>query len=250
MSNVNINSFVSVFKKLLLLIVKGFKGLGKFYKKYSEIFNPVAVLTVICFCVALALSFCNMLTINKITAIEKQKTEAAMRSLIVAEEYKPIEIDSILLPTADYPVGPYEDLSLYLAQSGEEFKGYIVTTVSKGYGGDISVMTAISKDKKIIGVSILSCSDETPGLGQNITKESFYSQYVGKPKDIVVVKNSAKAENNEIDAVTGATISSKAVTAAINEAFVWAELYDASLLFGSQTDPQTTNETQTEEVAE
>ncbi len=252
MSNININSFVSVFKKILLLCLAAFKKVAAFYKKYFEIFNPVVVLTAICLCVALALSVCNMLTINKISAIEKEKTESAMRSLITAEEYKEIKISSIMLPNADYSVAFYDGLSLYLAYSGEEFKGYIVTTKSKGYGGDVSVMTAIGNDKKILGVNILSASDETPGLGQNITKTDFYSQYNGKSKDIVVVKNSAKDENNEINAVTGATISSKAVSAAINEAFVWVEMYDAAELLKAtvETTPETEAATNNEEVAQ
>lgn len=254
MSNININSFISVFKKLLFLIIKGFKKLAAIYKKHFEIFNPIIVLTAICLAVALALSVCNLLTINKITAIEKEKTEASMKSLISADEYREIDVHSILLPNADYSVAVYEGLRLYLAYSGEEFKGYIVTTKTKGYGGEISVMTAINNEKKILGVNILSCADETPGLGQNITKEGFYSQYIDKPKDIVVVKNSAKGENNEINAVTGATISSKAVTSAINEAFIWVEIYDAYTLLNSQFEPEitdeTVNESETEEVAQ
>lgn len=254
MSNININCFVSVFKRLLLFLLTGFKRLRDVYKKYFEILNPVVVLAAICLVVALALSVCNLFTIDKITAIEKEKTEAAMKSLISADEYKEIDVHSILLPDADYSVATYDGLTLYLAYSGEDFKGYIVTTRTKGYGGEISVMTAINNDKKILGVNILSCADETPGLGQNISKENFYSQYAGKTKDIVVVKNSAKGENNEINAVTGATISSKAVTAAINEAFIWVENYDAYMLLNSEPNPEITDETvtesETEEVAQ
>ncbi|MBR2489670.1 MAG: FMN-binding protein, partial [Clostridia bacterium] len=54
--------------------------------------------------------------------------------------------------------------------------------------------------------------------GQNVTKEKFYSQYEEKTADVKVIKNGAVSENNEINAVTGATISSKAVTSAVNMA--------------------------------
>ena len=96
--------------------------------------------------------------------------------------------------------------------------GYIFTTSEKGYGGEVSVMTAIDTDGNIKAVSVLDASNETPGLGQNVTKSGFYSQYSGLSGEISVVKSGADSENNEIDAVTGATISSRAVTAAVNRA--------------------------------
>ena len=68
------------------------------------------------------------------------------------------------------------------------------------------------------GKIILDVSGETPGLGQNAAKESFYSQYAGLKKGVSLLKNGAKAENNEVDAVTGATITSTAVTRAVNAA--------------------------------
>ena len=70
------------------------------------------------------------------------------------------------------------------------------------------VMTAIDPELSIIGIKILDASGETPGLGQNVTKESFYGQFKGK--------------GNKINAVTGASISSKAVTDAVNEAYKYA----------------------------
>ena len=101
--------------------------------------------------------------------------------------------------------------------------GYIFKTSAKGYGGEIQVMTAVKPDASVAAVEILDASGETPGLGQNVTEEYFYSQYNGRPHDIVVVKggNADKAKN-EIDAVTGATISSKAVTEAVNTAIEYA----------------------------
>jgi electron transport complex protein RnfG len=79
-------------------------------------------------------------------------------------------------------------------------------------------MTAIKPDGTVAGVAILDVSGETPGLGQNAAKESFFSQYIGLKKGVSVLKNGAKAENNEVDAVTGATITSTAVTRAVNKA--------------------------------
>ena len=81
--------------------------------------------------------------------------------------------------------------------------------------GDISVMTGVDKDGKVTGVNILSHS-ETAGLGANAVKESFRDQFVGLVKGITVSKD--KPGENSIDALTGATVTSRAVTKAVNAA--------------------------------
>ena len=93
--------------------------------------------------------------------------------------------------------------------------GSVVVNVAKGYGGDISVMTGVDKDGKVTGVNILSHS-ETAGLGANAVKESFRDQFVGLVKGITVSKD--KPGENSIDALTGATVTSRAVTKAVNAA--------------------------------
>ena len=84
----------------------------------------------------------------------------------------------------------------------------------------VEVMTAVKSDGTVAAVEILDASGETPGLGQNVTKQDFYGQYANHTKDISVKKSNATG--NEVNAVTGATISSKAVTAAVNEALNYA----------------------------
>ena len=88
-------------------------------------------------------------------------------------------------------------------------------TSAKGYGGDIDLMVGIDTSGKVTGVSILSIS-ETAGLGMNAKNESFINQYMGKSGTIGVSKNGAS--DTEIQALTGATITSKAVTSAVNTA--------------------------------
>ena len=79
-------------------------------------------------------------------------------------------------------------------------------------------MTGISTDSKITGVTILS-QNETPGLGANITNDNFINQfYRDIPQDGFKIKKGNAQNNNEINAITGATISSNAVNDAINEA--------------------------------
>ena len=91
-------------------------------------------------------------------------------------------------------------------------------------------MTAIGNDGRIIEISILDVANETPGLGQNVTKEAFYSQYSGKTADVEVLKNGADSSVNQINAWTGATISSKAVNRAVNEAMANFGEYSVKVL--------------------
>ena len=99
-----------------------------------------------------------------------------------------------------------------------ETAGYIFKTSEKGYGGAVSVMTAVNPDGTVKSVAILDVSNETPGLGQNSAKESFDSKYSGKNSGISLLKNGADSDKNEVNAVTGATITSTAVNKAVNKA--------------------------------
>lgn len=176
----------------------------------ESIIKPTVTLFIICLAVTLALSVTNMFTEGKIADIQMKAQESSMKKLLKGDEYQK---NSIKVND--------ENIEYYTVVKSGETIGYIFTTSQYGYGGDISVMTSIGTDRKIIGVDILDASGETAGLGQNVTKEGFYSQFKDKSGSISVVKNSA--ENNEINAVTGATISSRAVTAAVNEALEVAE---------------------------
>ena len=172
-----------------------------FIKKNKEIIVPSATLLVICLVATHLIGVTNLLTAGQIAKLEEETKIAAMNEVLPAEDYTQTE-----------------GKELYSAVKNGAVAGYIFVTGAKGYGGNISVMTAVDPAGKILAVSILSASDETPGLGQNVTKEGFYSQFLGLSGDITVVKNGANSTDNEINAVTGATISSMAVTMAVNEA--------------------------------
>lgn len=95
--------------------------------------------------------------------------------------------------------------------------GYVVTTTSKdGYGGAITVSVGVLADGTVNGIAFLTLA-ETAGLGMNADTD-WKNQYAGKNVDAFsVTKNSASAEN-EINAISGATITSNAVTGAVNTA--------------------------------
>lgn len=194
-------------KKLLNKIKPFWDKVTDFYKKISDIATPTAVLTIICIVVTLALSSANALTHKKIENLSIENQNKAMSKLMDGDYIKTTKTIN------------NEEITYHVVEKDGKTIGYIFITSAKGYGDTIQVMTAINLDASVAAVEILDASGETPGLGQNITKESFYSQYTGHSHDITVVKGgSADKAKNEINAVTGATISSKAVTNAVNQA--------------------------------
>ena len=94
--------------------------------------------------------------------------------------------------------------------------GYVVTVTStEGYGGDIKISVGVYTDGKVSGIAIISIS-ETAGLGMKAKDKAFYGQFANKKISFFeVIKNDAM-KDNEIEAISGATITSKAVTNAVN----------------------------------
>lgn len=169
----------------------------------KTVLAPAAVLLVICILVSAALAGTNLLTRDRIAEAAAKKAE---------------ESRMVVLPGAE----SFEEKgSHYVGMDGSGSSiGYVFETEGKGYGGTVKVMTGISTDGSITGVVILSHS-ETPGLGANAEKEDFREQYkqpvANNVGGIKVVKFQEPKEG-EIQAMTGATITSTAVTNAVNAA--------------------------------
>ena len=174
---------------------------------YKDIIKPVCVLLAICVIIPLALSLTNRVTADKIAELEEKNSRETMANLIEADEFTENELED-----------GGESFTYYIAVKDGETVGFIFKTAEKGYGGDVSVMTAVNPDGTVKSVAILDVSNETPGLGQNAAKESFYSQYANKKSGISLLKNGADTAKNEVNAVTGATITSTAVNKAVNTA--------------------------------
>lgn len=96
--------------------------------------------------------------------------------------------------------------------------GYAMVYNGNGYGGNIRIMAGISDDlKEVIAIEVLELA-ETPGLGTKITEEPFTTQFEGLSAfpSIELVKGAPPAKPNEVQSITGATISAKAVVDIIN----------------------------------
>lgn len=169
----------------------------------KEIAKPALILFLICLIITACLAGTNLLT-KKVIAKEEEKSTQQSRLLV--------------LPTADtFEKSDRSDIC-YVGKKSDSVVGYVFTTTAASYGGTIEVMTGIDSDGKISGVTILSISD-TPGLGMNAKKESFLGQYrKGIPENGFEVVKGGNASDGQINAITGATITSKAVTSAVNDA--------------------------------
>ena len=107
--------------------------------------------------------------------------------------------------------------NVYLGKdSAQKIVGTVVSVEPKGYGNKIKITVGIKTDGTIEAIEIVE-HEETPGLGAKIIEEPFLSQFddLGTDKELIVVKTDSK-NGYEIEAISGATISSKAVTDGVN----------------------------------
>ena len=157
--------------------------------KLKEVLKPALILCVICLLATAALAGTNMLTADTI-AQQKVITEQESRKQV--------------LPDAD----SFEEADGYaIGKTGSDVAGYVFVTSAKGYDAE----------GQVTGVVILE-QNETPGLGANAEKESFRDQFKqAVPENGFTVTKSTAGEG-EISAMTGATITTTAVTNAVNDA--------------------------------
>lgn len=107
--------------------------------------------------------------------------------------------------------------------------GYVLSIIgTEGYGGDIVMTLGIDMKGTITGVEILSMN-ETAGLGAKCNDKEFKNQYIGINADNIVLTKTGKKTDNEIDAISGATITTSAVTKAVNAGLAFIKQdYDTS----------------------
>ena len=170
----------------------------------NKILKLTLILFLVCAIVAGVLGFVNMITKDRIAEQNAAKTKAAYAAVLEAPDYSDVSFDSAAYPTID---------SISKASDGS---GYVVMTTFSGAQGSIQMCVGVKQnDNKFLcsGISIISHS-ETSGLGAVAAStgeagKSFRSSFLNKGKDITV---------KDIDAITGATITSKAITGAVSTA--------------------------------
>jgi len=187
----------------------------------KEIISLGIRLLIITAIAALILGWAHKITLEPIKQQNIKTNNEAMKEVLPsAEGFKKL---GAAVPEAGEKLElqlPQDGLILEVnkGEKGGQVAGYAVKVATKGYGGKIEMIVGISKEGKVEGIKILSHT-ETPGLGANATNPEFSGQYKGKPidKQLDVVKT-APSGDNQIQALTGATITSKAVTKGVNDA--------------------------------
>lgn len=170
--------------------------MSKNNKSTSDLLRIAGVLTLICSVVALMLAAVNMVTKATIDEnTKKEKAEAIGRIFG--------EIDEIIRDEEN-------EREVYLVTKDSSPAGYCVAVTANGYGGDIEMLVGINLDKTVKGIQIVSMS-ETPGVGSKVkTDSSFLPQFEGKSAPLALGDN--------VDGISGASISSKGVTEGVNDA--------------------------------
>ncbi len=186
----------------------------------NKIMRNTIILTIITLAAGIGLGFVYEITKEPIAqAQEKEKKEAWQKVFPDADinEFEAVEVDEAAAEKAVSDLGVKATVD-EVCMVGD--KGYVVTTTDKeGYGGDIQITVGITSDGTVSGISILSIS-ETAGLGMKAKEPKFYEQYQGKQTERFAVAKDG-GEGEPIDALSGATITSRAVTGAVNTALAY-----------------------------
>ena len=175
-----------------------------------KMIKPAFVLFLTCLIVTGLLALTYSATKDTIEELE-DKTQQDARECVLAEAAVFEEADSELF--AAEPIVT----NVYIGKdSSQKIVGAVVSVEPKGYGNKIKISVGIKIDGTIEAIEIVE-HEETPGLGAKILEEPFISQFddLDVDENIVVVKTGRK-NKNEIEAISGATISSKAVTDGVN----------------------------------
>lgn len=192
----------------------------------KKIIKNTAILTAITLVAGMLLGLVYEITKKPITvAHEKAKQEAYKKVLENASSFE--NMDSFdkndankLLREAALPENEISEVAVAKDEAGEVC-GYVITVVShEGYGGDIVVSVGIQNDGTVKGIEMLKIG-ETAGLGMKATEDVFKNQFKDKQVSQFQYTKSGEAGDEMIDALSGATITTNAVTNAVNASLVY-----------------------------
>lgn len=142
----------------------------------------------------------------------------ATRVMSVEEDGSVIEKINPLLSSLGFENVTIDDICVGGDDANNTLVGYVVlVTSSEGYGGDIQIAVGMDTDYKITGLSFLTLN-ETAGLGMEADTDAFKQQFIGKSVDQFTYTKTGSTQDSEIDALSGATITTSAVTNAVNAA--------------------------------
>lgn len=189
----------------------------------NKIIKDALALTLITLVAGVALGGVYEITKDPIAKQEAQaKAEAYEQVFTDAATFEEVEMDDTLIQTIrdqldqeGYKAQSIEEVMRAEDQSGETL-GYAFTVVtSEGYGGDIQFSMGVQNDGTLNGISILSIG-ETAGLGMNADTPAFKDQFVGKQVEKLQYTKNGATQDDEINAISGATVTTNAMTNGVN----------------------------------
>lgn len=189
----------------------------------NKIIKDALALTLITLVAGVALGGVYEITKDPIAKQEAQaKAEAYEQVFTDAAAFEAVEMDDTLTKTIrdqldqeGYKAQSIEEVMRAEDQSGETL-GYAFTVVtSEGYGGDIQFSMGVQNDGTLNGISILSIG-ETAGLGMNADTPVFKDQFVGKQVEKLQYTKNGATQDDEINAISGATVTTNAMTNGVN----------------------------------
>lgn len=190
----------------------------------NKIIKDTLVLMVITLVSGLLLGMVYEVTKDPIQKQEAEQKIAAYKNVFadayefeqIADEQTVAQLAEASLKAAGFAGKDQVDEILSAVSEDGNVLGIVMQITSKeGYGGDIQLALGVQKDGTVNGISILSIS-ETAGLGMKADTEEFKSQFSGKKTELFTYTKTGAASDDEIDAISGATITTNAVTDGVN----------------------------------
>ncbi|MBL7860781.1 MAG: RnfABCDGE type electron transport complex subunit G [Cyclobacteriaceae bacterium] len=177
----------------------------------SSFVNLLVTLTVITLVAGLSLGYVFQWTKEPIAKAQMQKQLQAIEAVVKGYDNNPV-VEKFKVATA-----AGDSLEFFPAKEKGELIGMAVKTKSsKGYSGDIWLMVGFSMDGTIQNAVVIE-HKETPGLGSKMTDPKFLKQYMGRNPGSENLN--VKKDGGSVDAITGATISSRAFSEAVQKAY-------------------------------
>ncbi len=177
-------------------------------------------LLVICLVVALALGFVNGITADKIAALQEQAKQESLQAVFPDATFNEVEIgDEQLAVATEYGV---ELMYIYEVADGS---GYAIEVGPSGFSGTIDMIVGINADGSVAGISVIS-NTETAGIGTNVCSDKPNRNGVGVLSQFIGLTATAdnpftvNSGSNQVDAISGATVTTRAITTGVNAASV------------------------------
>lgn len=192
-----------------------------------DIIKLTLVLTCICLAAALALSQVYNLTKEPIAYQKRMETLRAVEAVLPHHDNQP-DKDTVELITGKDLRGDPISTTFYRGRQKKLLQGVAFKVISwEGYGGRIEVMVGVSPEGNITGIEIIGHA-ETPGLGNKITDPEFKDKFKGR--NLNNTRWKVKKDGGDIDQITGATISPRAVVGVVKEGLEFFALHREEII--------------------